>query len=130
MEADSCSTISEPTSITTIESSSSSSSGYHDGGEAIRNRGGRETRPKVKKLRSIKLTRLPSLRFATRQTKLQPDNLSFLSNDAASSHISTPLGSEMSGASPNYMKNTSCSSAKESLQASFWFCTNKVYLKY
>lgn len=97
------------------ESSSLSSSSYQN--EDIRNKGGKEMKKKVKRLRSIKLPRLPSLKLTTRQAKVQSDCLSVLFSDAATSQQSTPM--EMSDASPNYMKTTTCSNAKkERLQAS------------
>ncbi|XP_011027304.1 PREDICTED: uncharacterized protein LOC105127634 isoform X4 [Populus euphratica] len=90
-------------------SSSSSSSCYQK--ENISNEAGRELARKVKKLRSFKLARLPSLKRITRQAKIQYDDVSVLSIDAASS--------QHSGMSPNYMRTTTSSNAKrENLQAS------------
>lgn len=67
-------------------------------------RGGTEPKRKLKKLRSIKLSRLPSQRSSTRRSKLRYDHLPVILSDA----------------SPNYMKATNSSDAKkESLQASF-----------
>jgi hypothetical protein len=67
-------------------------------------RGGTEPKRKLKKLRSIKLSRLPSQRSSTRRSKFRNDHL--------------PV--TLSEASPNYMKATNSSDArKESLQASF-----------
>jgi hypothetical protein len=78
-------------------------------------RGGTEPKRKLKKLRSIKLSRLPSQRSSTRRSKFRNDH-----------HPVT-----LSEASPNYMKATNSSDArKESLQASFFvisefsFCCN------
>ena len=90
-------------------SSGSSSSCYQN--EDISNGGGRELKRKVKKLRSIKLARLPSLKLITRQSKVKSGDVSVLSSDAASSHHSRM--------SPNYMRTTTSSNAKkENLQAS------------
>ncbi|KAJ6408318.1 hypothetical protein OIU84_011601 [Salix udensis] len=90
-------------------SSSSSSSCYQK--EDISNEAGTELKRKVKKLRSFKLARLPSLKLNTRQPKTQSDDVSVLSSDAASS--------QHSGRSPNYMRTTTSSNAKkENLQKS------------
>lgn len=90
-------------------SSGSSSSCYQN--EDISNGGGRELKRKVKKLRSIKLARLPSLKLITRQSKVKSGDVSVLSSDAASSHHSRM--------SPNYMRTTTSSNAKkENLQKS------------
>uniref|UniRef100_A0A6M2F1P5 Calmodulin-binding domain-containing protein n=1 Tax=Populus davidiana TaxID=266767 RepID=A0A6M2F1P5_9ROSI len=90
-------------------SSGSSSSCYEN--EDISNGGGRELKRKVKKLRSIKLARLPSLKLITRQSKVKSGDVSVLSSDAASSHHSRM--------SPNYMRTTTSSNAKkENLQKS------------
>lgn len=68
-----------------------------------------ETKKKLKKLRSIKISRLPSLRSSTRRAKAGSGCLPIVLSANASS----------SGRSPNFMKDTSCSDArKESLQAS------------
>lgn len=73
-------------------------------------RGGTEPKKKLTKLRSIKLSRLPSLRSSTRRAKSRFDRLPIiLAADAPSSGQSTP----------SYMKATSSSSArKERLQNS------------
>lgn len=90
-------------------SSSSSSSCYQN--EDICSEGGREMKRKVRKLRSIKLARLPSLKLVTRQSKIKSGDVSVLSSDAASSHHSRM--------SPNYMRTTTSSNAKkENLQQS------------
>lgn len=89
--------------------SSSSSSCYQN--EDVGNEGGRELKRKVKKLRSIKLARLPSLKLITRQSKVKSGDVSVLSSDVASSHHSRM--------SPNYMRTTTSSNAKkENLQKS------------
>uniref|UniRef100_A0A6N2K2M9 Uncharacterized protein n=1 Tax=Salix viminalis TaxID=40686 RepID=A0A6N2K2M9_SALVM len=89
-------------------SSSSSSSCYQK--EDISNEAGTELKRKVKKLRSFKLARLPSLKLITRQPKTQSDDVSVLSSDTRSS--------QHSGRSPNYMRTTTSSNAKkENLQA-------------
>ncbi|EEF32281.1 hypothetical protein RCOM_0254640 [Ricinus communis] len=81
----------------------------------IKNKGATESRKKVTKLRSIKLVKLPSLRFSTRQSKIQSSYLCALSSDAASS-VQPP---QIDASSPNYMKTTTSSDAKkESLQKS------------
>lgn len=68
-----------------------------------------ETKKKLKKLRSIKISRLPSLRSSTRRAKAGSGCLPIVLSANASS----------SGRSPNFMKDTSCSDArKESLQNS------------
>ncbi|KAL3585265.1 hypothetical protein D5086_012132 [Populus alba] len=88
--------------------SSSSSSCYQK--EDSSYEAGRELKRKVKKLRSFKLPRLPSLKLITRQAKIQSDDVSVLSSDAASS--------QHSGMAPNYMRTTTSSNAKkENLQA-------------
>ncbi|XP_061955016.1 calmodulin binding protein PICBP-like [Populus nigra] len=92
-----------------MSSGSSSSSCYQN--EDISNGGGRELKRKVKKLRSIKLARLPSLKLITRQSKVKSGDVSVLSSDVASSHHSRM--------SPNYMMTTTSSNAKkENLQKS------------
>ncbi|XP_059646224.1 uncharacterized protein LOC132291125 [Cornus florida] len=75
-----------------------------------RNRGGTEPKKKLKKLRSVKLSKLPSLKSSTRWANSRFEHLSIdLSND------DHPV--ELSNASPNYMKDTGCcSDAKESFQ--------------
>eukprot|EP00258_Populus_trichocarpa_P043974 XP_024459993.1 calmodulin binding protein PICBP [Populus trichocarpa] len=89
--------------------SSSSSSCYQKEDNSYE--AGRELKRKVKKLRSSKLARLPSLKLITRQAKIQSDDVSVLSSDAASS--------QHSGMSPNYMRTTTSSNAKkENLQKS------------
>jgi hypothetical protein len=96
--------------------SSSSSSCYQN--EDVGNEGGRELKRKVKKLRSIKLARLPSLKLITRQSKVKSGDVSVLSSDVASSHHSRM--------SPNYMRTTTSSNAKkENLQASSFFLKKK-----
>ncbi|RDX92636.1 hypothetical protein CR513_25191, partial [Mucuna pruriens] len=78
------------------------------------NRGRLESKKKLKKVRSIRLVRLPSKRSSTRGKPLY-DNLSILSSvDTECLERPTPL--EMADASPNYMKGTSSSHAKDSLQ--------------
>ncbi|KAJ6380844.1 hypothetical protein OIU77_029694 [Salix suchowensis] len=75
-------------------------------------RPGTELKRKVKKLRSFKPARLPSLKLITRQPKTQYDDVSVLSSDARRS-------SQHSGRSPNYMRTTTSSNAKkENLQKS------------
>lgn len=82
------------------------------------NRGRLESMKKLKKLRSIRLVRLPSKRSSTRGGRYQHDNnLSILSSiDTESLEGPTPI--EMADASPNYMKATSSSHAKDSFQVS------------
>jgi len=90
--------------------SSSSSSRYQKEDNSYE--AGRELKRKVKKLRSSKLARLPSLKLITRQAKIQSDDVSVLSSDAVSS--------QHSGMSPNYMRTTTSSNAKkENLQARY-----------
>uniref|UniRef100_A0A5B6ZD72 Calmodulin-binding domain-containing protein n=1 Tax=Davidia involucrata TaxID=16924 RepID=A0A5B6ZD72_DAVIN len=80
-----------------------SSSQIQDG----RNRGGAEEKKKLKKLRSIKLSKRPSLKPSTRQKNSQ-----FVQRFVdSSSDDASPI--ELSNASPNYMKATSCSDAKK-----------------
>ncbi|TKY62673.1 calmodulin binding [Spatholobus suberectus] len=74
-----------------------------------------ESKKKLKKMRSIRLLRLPSKRSTTRGGRPQYDNLSILSSvDTESLERPTPI--EMADASPNYMKATSSSHAKDSFQ--------------
>ena len=102
----------ENSSMSSTGSSSSSSPCYQN--EDICSEGGIEMKRKVKKLRSIKLARLPSLKLVTRQSKIKSGDVSVMSSDAASSHHSRM--------SPNYMRTTTSSNAKkENLQASSFF---------
>lgn len=78
------------------------------------NRGRLESKKKLKKVRSIRLVRLPSKRSSTRGGRPQYDPLSI---DTKSLEGPTPI--EMADASPNYMKATSSSHAKDSFQVSF-----------
>jgi hypothetical protein len=111
-EVDSDYSSSSESSSVSSGSSSSSSSCYQN--EDVGNEGGRELKRKVKKLRSIKLARLPSLKLITRQSKVKSGDVSVLSSDVASSHHSRM--------SPNYMRTTTSSNAKkENLQASSFF---------
>ncbi|KAL5154813.1 Calmodulin binding protein PICBP [Glycine soja] len=75
------------------------------------NRGRLESKKKLKKVRSIRLVRLPSKRSSTRGGRPQYDPLSI---DTKSLEGPTPI--EMADASPNYMKATSSSHAKDSFQ--------------
>ncbi|KAJ8760015.1 hypothetical protein K2173_010871 [Erythroxylum novogranatense] len=91
----------------TSKSSLSSSSRYDQ--EAIRIMVGTDSpKRKVKKLRSIRLTRLSSLKLATTQAKIEHDD-----DDDHLSASSLPM--EVSDASPNYMKNTTSSDAKKEI---------------
>ncbi|KAF9664633.1 hypothetical protein SADUNF_Sadunf16G0038600 [Salix dunnii] len=102
----------ENSSMSSTGSSSSSSPCYQN--EDICSEEGREMKRKVKKLRSIKLARLPSLKLVTRQSTIKSGDVSVPSSDAASSHHSRM--------SPNYMRTTTSSNAKkENLQASSFF---------
>lgn len=92
---------------------------YSDYAESVAsqsgNRGRLESMKKVKKVRSIRLVRLPSKRSFTRGGRHQHDNLSIFSSvDTESLEGSTSV--EMADASPNYMKATSSSHAKDSFQ--------------
>uniref|UniRef100_A0A2P2JIK0 Calmodulin-binding domain-containing protein n=1 Tax=Rhizophora mucronata TaxID=61149 RepID=A0A2P2JIK0_RHIMU len=105
-----CSTASESSSMATESSSSSSS--RHQSQDTNGNMGGAEPKRKVKKLRSIKLTRLPSLKLPTRQQAKVPSNcLTVSSSFAPTSPRSAPT--EMPDASPSYMKTTTSSDAKK-----------------
>lgn len=76
-----------------------------------------ESKKKLKKVRSIRLARLSSMRSstATRGGKNQYDNLSILSSDETES-LEQPTPIEVVDASPNYMKGTSSSHAKDNFQ--------------
>ncbi|KAF3952427.1 hypothetical protein CMV_022012 [Castanea mollissima] len=74
--------------------------------------GGTEPKKKLKKLRSVKLSKLLSLRSSTRRAKSRSNNLPIvLSANVSSSGKSTPF--EMSDGSPNFMKATSSAGAKK-----------------
>lgn len=74
--------------------------------------GGTEPKKKLKKLRSVKLSRLPSLRSSTRRAKSRFNHLPIvLSANVSSSGQSTPF--EMSDGSPNFVKATSSADAKK-----------------
>ncbi|XP_030926048.1 calmodulin binding protein PICBP-like isoform X3 [Quercus lobata] len=74
--------------------------------------GGTEPKKKLKKLRSVKLSRLPSLRSSTRRAKSRSNHLPIvLSANVSSSGQSTPF--EMSDGSPNFVKATSSADAKK-----------------
>lgn len=106
------STMSESSFVTT----GSSSSGHQN--QDIKHKGAAEPTRKVKKLRSIKLVRLPSLRLTTRQARVQLDSLSTFPSGIAS--LLQLDQADISDASPNYMKTTTSSDArKESLQARY-----------
>ncbi|WRX23535.1 Calmodulin-binding domain [Theobroma cacao] len=99
-EADADNFMESETLSTTTESSFENQNG--------RNRGRAEPGKKMKKLRSIKLSRMPS----TRKGRSSSSQLrTVLSGYAASSEQSTPI--EMSDASPNHIDPTSSSDAKE-----------------
>ena len=83
-----------------IESSVSSSVSSNPQDE-----GGLESKKKLRGVRSIRLIRLSSLRSSTKGCKSHNEN----------------IDSQMLDESPNYMKATSSSHAKESFQASFLF---------
>lgn len=74
-----------------------------------------ESKKKLKKVRSIRLARLSSIRSSTRGGKNQYDNLSILSSDETQS-LEQPTPIEVVDASPNYMKGTSSSHAKDNFQ--------------
>ncbi|KAL2320695.1 hypothetical protein Fmac_029664 [Flemingia macrophylla] len=80
---------------------------HSDSSESLRGR--LEPKKKLKKVRSIRLLRLPSKRSSARGVRSQYDNLSILSSIGTESL-------EMPDASPNYMKATSSSHAKDSLE--------------
>nr|XP_023920855.1 calmodulin binding protein PICBP-like [Quercus suber] len=74
--------------------------------------GGTEPKKKLKKLRSVKLSRLPSLRSSTRRAKPRSNHLPIVfSANVSSSGQSTPF--EMSDGSPNFVKATSSADAKK-----------------
>ncbi|KAI9121706.1 hypothetical protein K1719_008739 [Acacia pycnantha] len=91
--------------------SSSVSSNPQDGGRL-------EPRKKLKGLRSIRLLRLSSMRSSTKGPKSRNENID---SQSSGQHSSV----EMSDASPNYMKATSSSHAKESFQSSERMFTRK-----
>ena len=109
VEADSDYFMESDTISTTTESSFENQGG--------RNRERIEPEKKMKKLRSIKLSRMPS----TRKGRSSSSQFrAMLSGYAASSEQSTPI--EMSDASPNHINSTSSSDAKEeNFQASTEF---------
>ena len=82
------------------------------------NRGRLESKKKLKKVRSIRLHRLSSMRSSTRRGRSQHENLPILSSIGTESSEG-PAPIEMSDASPHYMKGTSSSHAKESFQVKF-----------
>lgn len=74
--------------------------------------GGTEPKKKLKKLRSVKLSRLPSLRSSTRRARPRSNHLPIVfSANVSSSRQSTPF--EMSDGSPNFVKATSSADAKK-----------------
>ncbi|KAG2687269.1 hypothetical protein I3760_09G043100 [Carya illinoinensis] len=73
-------------------------------------RGGKDPKKKLKKLRSIKFSRFPSLRSSNRLTKSRNGHLIAFSANPPSSGQSTP--NKMSDVSPSYMKATSSSDAR------------------
>ncbi|XP_027350083.1 calmodulin binding protein PICBP-like isoform X2 [Abrus precatorius] len=79
------------------------------------NRGRLESKRKLKKVRSIRLGRLSSMRSSTRRGKPQYDDLIILSSVGTES-LEGPTPIDMADASPNYMKATSSSHAKDSFQ--------------
>lgn len=82
-------------------------------------RGETEPKKKPKKLWSIKLSRLPSLRSSTRRAKSRHDPLPIVLY-ANPSSTPPPIPIEISDAPPCYMKATRSSDARRgSLQASF-----------
>lgn len=83
-----------------------------------RNRGGTEPNKRLNKLRSIKLPKVRSFKQSKRWVNSRSDRVSsILSGNQATPQKLSPI--PMSDASPNYMKATSCSSArKENFQAS------------
>ena len=87
---------SETESVAETESSVSSSP---------QDESGLESKKKLRGVRSIRLIRLSSMRSSTKGSKSHNEN----------------IDSQMLDASPNYMKATSSSHAKESFQASFLF---------
>ncbi|OMO59283.1 hypothetical protein COLO4_34259 [Corchorus olitorius] len=97
VEADFDDFMESETMSTTTESSVENQGG--------RNRGGTEPEKKMKKMRSIKLSRMPS----ARKGKSLPSQVH--AGYAASLEKSTPM--EMSDASPNHVKATSSSDGKE-----------------
>ncbi|KAK7396202.1 hypothetical protein VNO78_17036 [Psophocarpus tetragonolobus] len=87
-----------------------------------------ESKKKLKKVRSIRLVRLPSKRSSTRGGRPQYDNLSILSSvDTQSLEGPTPL--DLADASPNYMKATSSSHAKDGLQNTQRLFTKKTFTR-
>nr|KYP47991.1 hypothetical protein KK1_030349 [Cajanus cajan] len=77
-----------------------------------------------KKLRPIRLVRLPSKRSSTRGVRMRPqyDNLSIVSSIGTESL-------ELADASPNYMKATSSSHAKDSLENAQRLFTKKTFTR-
>lgn len=79
---------------------------------------------KLKKVRSIRLLRFPSMRSSSGGRRSQYENLYMLSSVATeTSNQPTPI--QMSDSSPNYMKGTSSSHAKESFQITERLITKK-----
>lgn len=106
-----CDSVSSAESEMLSTSNESSCYRIQDGGA----RAGTEPK-KLKKLRSVKLSRLPSLRSSTRRATSRYGRLPVVLSANPSSEGQSV---EMSDAPPSYMKPTSSSDArKESLQAS------------
>lgn len=93
------------------ETESSVSSNPQDGGRS-------EPKKKLKGLRSMRLLRLSSVRSSIKGPKSRYENIDSQSSER-------PSSVEMSDASPNYMKATSSSHAKESFQGSERIFTRK-----
>lgn len=77
-----------------------------------------ESRKKLNKVRSMKLQRLRSSSRGRR--KPQYDNLSILSSLVGTETSEQPTLIEVTDASPNYMKATTSSHAKDSFQVIFF----------
>ncbi|KAK7336494.1 hypothetical protein VNO77_17036 [Canavalia gladiata] len=88
------------------------------------NRGRLESKKKAKKVKSIRLVRLSSMRSFSRGMKPRHDNLSILSFVGTES-LEGPTPIEMADASPSYMKATSSSHARDGFQNTQELSTKK-----
>ncbi|MED6184708.1 hypothetical protein PIB30_050084 [Stylosanthes scabra] len=80
---------------------------------------------RLKKMRSIRLHRLSSMRSTNRRGKSKHENLSILSSFATESSEMPIASIQISDSSPHYMKGTSSSHAKESFQITQTLFTKK-----
>jgi len=74
-----------------------------------------ESKKKLKKVRSIRLVRLPSKRSSARGRPQYDHHLSILSS-VSTENLEGVTPPDMADASPHYMKGTSSSHAKDSVQ--------------